>query len=117
MAAVGAARWDVEWERGGGFWVRLGRRTRSGEVIPVAAPSAMEVRRVDDPSTVPPVLVLTGEVQPDGSYLDLEATREAIEALPSNRYEHRVLITDAARMLPRVLLRGYIGIRDRVGDD
>lgn len=117
MAAVGAARWDIEWDRGGGWWVRLGRRTRSGDVLALAAPCAMEIRRVDDPSTVPAVLVLTGAVGTDGAYIDLQATREQIEGLPGERYEHRILVTDAVRVLPLVLLRGFVAIRDRVGDD
>lgn len=117
MTAVTAARWDFEWERGGGWWIRLGRRTRSGEVLPLAAPCALEVRRVDDPSTVPAVLVLSGEVATDGAYVDLQASREQIEGLPGERYEYRVLATDAVRVLPLVLLRGLTAIRDRVGDD
>ena len=117
MATVTAARWDVEWDRGGGWWVRLGRRARTGDVLPIAAPSTLEVRPVDAPSTTPALLTVAATVNTDGSYADIEVTPTHIATLSGDRYEYRAIVTDATRSLPLLLLRGYVAIRDTVGDD
>lgn len=116
MAAVAAARWDIEWDRGAAWWVRIGRRARSGDVLALAEPCAIEVREVDAPSTEDPLLAVDGEVDETGDYFDLTVTREQIEDLPLARYEYRILAVDAARDLPLVLLYGYVDINDTVGD-
>jgi hypothetical protein len=118
MAAVTAARWDVEWDRGGAWWVRLGRRTPTGTPVPVTDPCAMELREVDAPSSTPAIMTVVGTLTTlaDGTYIDLMRTREEIESLPGKRYEHRVVVTDAARATPLVLLRGYVSIADGVED-
>lgn len=117
MTAVVAARWDVTWDRGAGWQVRLGRRTRSGDVLPLAGPAALEVRPVDAPTTTTPLLTGTGVIGTDGAYVEVTLTREQIEALTHAALEYRVTVVDAARSLPLVLLRGYAKIRDTVGDD
>jgi hypothetical protein len=106
---VQAALWDLVWERGGAWSTRLSRRTQAdpqGEVVLPLTTCVLEARVVDQPSTTPAALVLTGTVGADGAYADLVARP---------RYEYRVVITDAASALPVVLLRGYITIRDTVG--
>lgn len=118
MAAVVAARWDVEWDRGAGWHTRVGRRSRSGDVLALAGPAAWEVRPVDAPTSTTPLLTAPGTVAPDGSYVDIVITREQIEALnPTARLEYRMTAVDAADATPLVLLRGYAKIRDTVGDD
>jgi hypothetical protein len=117
MTVVAAGRWDIEWDRGGAWFVRLGRRDREGAAVPIGGPLLLELRDVDAPSTSPARLVLTGRVDDDGAGGDLSATRAQIEALPGARYEHRILALDAPRGLPMVWLRGYVSLRDTVSDD
>lgn len=116
MAAVVAARWDIEWERGAGWRVRLGRRTRTGDVLALADPCALEVRPIDAPTTTTPVLAVPGVLDEPGDYFDLIVAREQIEALPLAHYEHRILAVDAVRSLPLVLLYGYVDLSDTAGD-
>jgi hypothetical protein len=116
MTAVVAARWDIEWERGAGWWVRLGRRTRTGDVLALAEPCGLEVRQVDAPSTAPALLAVSGVLDEAGDYFDLTVTREQVEALPLSRYEYRIPVVDAVRSLPILLLRGLVAISDNVGD-
>jgi len=117
MTAVVAARWDVTWDRGGGWWVRLGRRTRGGLVLALADPCALQVRPVDGASAVAPLLDVPGVLGTGGDDATFTVTAAQIETLPWDAYEYRALGTDALSALPLVLLRGYVKIRDRVGDD
>lgn len=74
----------------------------------------MELRRIHDPSSVTPAAILTATVDPDGAWADLLATREQIEALPLERYQHRIIVPNPASGQPEVLVRGYVSIRDKV---
>jgi hypothetical protein len=117
MAAVVAARWDVEWDRGAGWRTRVGRRTRSGDTLLLAEPAFWEVRPVDAPTTTAAVLIAPGVAAADGSYIDVTISAAQIEALGADTMEYRFLAHDTVNDLPLVLLRGYVKVRDTVGDD
>lgn len=117
MAAVAAARWDIEWERGGSWRARLVRRTLdTGVLIGIGAPCVMELRGIDEPSTTPAALTLTADVAEDHTYADLAVTRDQILALSLDRYQHRLIVTDLDSGEPDVKARGIISINDQVGD-
>ena len=111
---MAAARWDITWDRGGAWQRRLIRRDTTGAVLGIGAPCVMELRRIHDPSSVAPAQILTAEVTIDGAWADLLATREMIEALTLERYQHRIIVPDLASGLPELLVRGYVSVRDTV---
>lgn len=113
---MAAGRWDIEWDRGGAWHVRLGKRARDDTPLLIAPPLTLELRDVDAPSSSAPRLVLTGDVAADGHDAGLTATRAQIESLPGSRYEHRILVNDATRGEPMVWLRGYVTLLDTVSD-
>lgn len=118
MTAVVAARWDVEWDRGAGWRTRVGRRTRSDDTLLLGEPAFWEVRPLDAPTTTPALLIAPGVAAEDGAYIDVTITKAQIDELGvGDRLEYRFLAQDVANGLPLVLLRGYVKIRDTVGDD
>lgn len=117
MAAVGAARWDATWDRGADWQARIGRRTRNDAVLRLGEPAAWEVRPVDTPSTRPPLFSAAVTVIDEGRYLDVAVSREQIESVVGKHAEYRLLALDLAAGRPIVVLRGYVKIRDGVGDD
>jgi DNA transposition AAA+ family ATPase len=116
---VQAAAWDLVWERGGAWSTRIARRAPSTEaeaILTLADPCTLELRPVDAATTTVATLTAAATVADDGAHADFVVTREQIEALTGRRYEHRIVITDEASGLPVVLLRGYVTVRDKVGD-
>ena len=113
---MAAARWDIRWDRGGSWQRRLVRRDILGTVLGLGAPCVMELRRIDDPSTVPPVQTLTAVMRGAGADATLTADQALIEAFPLRRYQHRIIVSDLASGLPLLLIRGYVSIRDKVED-
>jgi hypothetical protein len=109
---VAAALWDLVWDLGGGWSVQLSRRDRLGTVLPMSPPFLLEVRDVDAPSSRAALLTLTGTVAEDGAKVDVVATPEQITTLGEGRYEHRILLGSAPRI---VFIRGYLTVRDTVG--
>ncbi len=113
---MAAARWDITWDRGGSWQRRLVRRDIKGVVLGLGAPCVMELRRINDPSTVPPVQTLTAVMGVAGADATLTAERALIEAFPLHRYQHRIIVPNLASGLPMLLARGYVSIRDKVED-
>jgi hypothetical protein len=123
---VQAALWDLVWERGGAWSTRIARRAQAtdatappddGAVLTLAAPCSLELRPLDAPSTTAPLLAVNATVAAGGTHADFVVSRAQIEALtPGRRFEHRIIVTDAASGHPVVLIRGYVTVRDRVGD-
>jgi hypothetical protein len=111
---VAAARWDIPWDRGGGWRRRLIRKDTTGAVIGIGSPCVMELRRIYDPSSVAAAATVTATVDTDGTWADLLATRELIESLPLERYQHRIVVPNLVSGEPEVLARGYVSIRDTV---
>lgn len=111
---MAASRLDLRWDRRGDWVKTLRRRTRSGVVLPVVAPSVLEVRPTDAPSTSTPALVAASTIEDDGA-LTVRVTREQIATLGGSDWEYLVVVTDAATVRPLVLLRGYVLLIDNAG--
>jgi hypothetical protein len=114
MAGVSAGRWDLTWDRGGGWSCRLIRRDQTGNPVGIGSPVRIELREFDSSSRTEPVLTVTGVVAEDGRSATLDVAPSQIEALPNERYWHRIIIGDPVRAgRPLVFLRGWVSIDDR----
>lgn len=111
------ARWDIEWRIGGGWRVRLQRRTASGEVLPLADPCVFQVRRRNEPESTAPQLTLTGArvATESGDAVDFHATATQVRELGVGVFEHVLLVGDPSTDEPLVLTEGYLRNRNRVG--
>lgn len=109
---MAAALWDLVWDLGGGWAAQLSRRDKTGTVLPMTGPCLLEVRNVDQPSSKPALLTLTGVMLSDGSKVTLTATPAAVTELGAGRFEHRILLGATP---PMVFIRGYLTVRDTMG--